>query len=172
MLVDVSEILKEYGGKIPVSGELHLEDTDFLGEEYHFTAPVSITGELSNNGTSLILRAKCDGEVGVHCARCRKPLTVPISFEIDETLSQGEAEDAEEDTDMILFTGHQIDLNDIAANSFLMSISGKFLCKEDCKGLCPHCGADLNQSECGCNRETIDPRWAALAEMMESSDDQ
>ena len=58
----------------------------------------------------------------------------------------------------------------ILINNFLMNVSGKYLCKEDCKGLCSKCGQDLNVGECNCSDEEIDPRWAALAEIMKNSD--
>ena len=51
--------------------------------------------------------------------------------------------------------------------NFLMNVEGKYLCSEDCKGLCQHCGADLNEGDCGCSQENIDPRWAALVDIME-----
>ena len=60
-----------------------------------------------------------------------------------------------------------IDIDDIVANNFLMNVEGKYLCSEDCKGLCQHCGADLNEGDCGCSQENIDPRWAALVDIME-----
>ena len=61
----------------------------------------------------------------------------------------------------------KIDIDDIVANNFLMNVEGKYLCSEDCKGLCQHCGADLNEGDCGCSQENIDPRWAALVDIME-----
>ena len=48
-----------------------------------------------------------------------------------------------------------------------MNVEGKYLCSEDCKGLCQHCGADLNEGDCGCSQENIDPRWAALVDIIE-----
>ena len=61
----------------------------------------------------------------------------------------------------------KIDIDDIVANNFLMNVEGKYLCSEDCKGLCQHCGADLNEGDCGCSQENIDPRWATLIDIME-----
>ncbi len=165
MTIDVSTILKEIGGRIEIDGNVTLSDTDFLGEMYHFNEPVGIKGYISNNGKSLILKAECVGQMDTQCARCMKDITVPVKFEIDENLVQGVGE-TNEDDDVIVFEDVEIDIDDIAANSFLMSIEGKYLCSEDCKGLCPNCGADLNDGDCGCNTDTVDPRWAALVDIM------
>ena len=135
MTIDVSTILKELGGKIDINGDVEMSDTDFLGEMYHFNEPVKVSGSVSNNGKSLILKANCTGHMTTQCARCMKDIVV--------------------------------DIDDIVANNFLMNVEGKYLCSEDCKGLCQHCGADLNEGDCGCSQENIDPRWAALVDIME-----
>lgn len=168
MVIDVSSILKEFGGKITVSGEIVLGDTDFLGELYHFNEPVFINGSISNNGQSLSFKADCSGRMHTKCARCMKDIDVNIEFNVEETLVQDDGS-ISEDSDIILFDGHTVDIDDIVINSFLMSISGKYLCREDCKGLCPKCGADLNEGDCGCERNEIDPRWAALADLMKNN---
>lgn len=165
MTIDVSTILKEIGGRIDIDGEVKLSDTDFLGEMYHFDEPVRIKGHISNNGKSLILKANCTGHMTTQCARCMKDIDVPVNFEIDENLVQDNGEVSDDD-DAILFEDVRIDIDDIAANSFLMNVEGKYLCNEDCKGLCQTCGADLNEGDCGCSQDTFDPRWAALVDIM------
>ena len=146
MTIDVSTILKELGGKIDINGDVEMSDTDFLGEMYHFNEPVKVSGSVSNNGKSLILKANCTGHMTTQCARCMKDIVVDIDFDIEDV---------------------KIDIDDIVANNFLMNVEGKYLCSEDCKGLCQHCGADLNEGDCGCSQENIDPRWAALVDIME-----
>lgn len=165
MTIDVSAILKEIGGRIEIDGEVLLSDTDFLGEMYHFSKPVKVKGSISNNGESLILKACCVGSMMTQCARCMKDIEIPVNFEMDENLVQNNGGTFEDD-DVILFDDTEIDIDDIAANNFLMNVDGKHLCDEDCKGLCQQCGADLNEGDCGCNHDTIDPRWASLIDIM------
>ncbi|MCI8403743.1 MAG: DUF177 domain-containing protein [Clostridia bacterium] len=165
MTIDVSTILKEIGGRIELDGEVYLSDTDFLGELYHFDKPLRIAGHISNTGSCLILTAECTGYVNTRCARCMKDITVPVEFEIDESLAQDDGKESYDD-DVILFGDVNIDIDDIAADNFLMNVEGKYLCSEDCKGLCPKCGSDLNKGDCGCNSENIDPRWSALIDIM------
>lgn len=153
MTIDVSTILKELGGKIDINGDVEMSDTDFLGEMYHFNEPVKVSGSVSNNGKSLILKANCTGHMTTQCARCMKDIVVDIDFDIDENLAQDDGSVSSDD-DVILFEDVKIDIDDIVANNFLMNVEGKYLCSEDCKGLCQPCGADLNEGDCGCSQET------------------
>lgn len=166
MTIDVSGILKELGGKIALDGSVKLSDTDFLGEMYHFNEPVKVNGTISNNGKSLILKAVCSGHMTTQCARCMKEIVVPIEFKVDENLAQDDGSISEDD-DVILFENVNIDIDDIIANNFLMNVEGKYLCSEDCYGLCLQCGANLNEGDCGCSQDTVDPRWSALIDIME-----
>ena len=66
--------------------------------------------------------------------------------------------EAEED----VYSGKEIDLDPILREQLLLALPGYPVCKDDCKGLCPVCGANLNDRECGCDRHVPDPRWAGL----------
>lgn len=168
MTIDVSSILKEIGGRIDIDGSVLLPDTEFLGE-YHFSKPLSVKGSVSNNGKSLTLRTVAEGHMTTSCARCMKEITVPVSFEIDENLARDDGE-VSEDEDIILFHDTSFEIDDIVYDNFLMSIEGKYLCKEDCKGLCPTCGKDLNEGDCGCSDQIIDPRWSGLLDIMKDNE--
>lgn len=169
MIIDVSSILKEFGGRIDLNGEVDVPDTEFFGNSYHFKTPFSVIGAITNNGSTLVLNADCKAEMTTQCARCTKDIDVAIEFEISETLKQGE-ETADEFEDVIVFDGHTVSVDEIVENNFIMNVSARYLCSEDCKGLCPKCGADLNKGKCGCDKEDIDPRWAALAEILKNND--
>ena len=127
MTIDVSTILKELGGKIDINGDVEMSDTDFLGEMYHFNEPVKVSGSVSNNGKSLILKANCTGHMTTQCARCMKDIVVDIDFDIDENLAQDDGSVSSDD-DVILFEDVKIDIDDIVANNFLMNVEGKYLC--------------------------------------------
>lgn len=168
MVIDVSGILKEFGGRLDVNGEVNMPDKSFLGEMYRFNEPLKVLGTISNNGKSLIFKADCTGKMHTSCARCMKDIEVKVNFTIDENLAADDGTISDED-DVILFEGNEVDIDDIVMNDFLMEVPGKYLCSEDCKGLCQSCGADLNEGDCGCNQEFIDPRWAGLAEIMKNN---
>lgn len=166
MLVDLSSIIKVTGAKKELDGHVGFSDTQFLGETYDFPEPLAIKGEIYNNGKSLSLKANVSGYMMTECSRCLKPIKVDVSYDIDELLSRVEDGADPDNDDIIVFEGHEIELDGIAAENFLMNVSGKYLCKVDCKGLCSICGHDLNEGDCGCNHDVIDPRWQALADIL------
>lgn len=165
MVVDVSGILKEFGGKIEVSGEVAIGEFEFSGERYTLEKPLKVNGTFSNNGKALVLTADVEGEMRTRCARCLDDIIVDAGFSVEESFVQSESK-VPEDDDIIVFDGYTIELDDVIKDNLIMNIKGRYLCDEDCKGLCPQCGADLNDGECGCSREFIDPRWSGLADLM------
>ncbi len=170
MIIDLSSIIKDYDGSMEVHVKSDLENTDFLGEEFVFPDGLCVDGKITNNTKSLHLEANVKGKMIVHCARCQTPVEKSVDFDISEILVRDDNTESFVDEDVIVFSGYTLDIDDIVINNFLMNISAKFLCKEDCKGLCPKCGQDLNVGECSCSDDEIDPRWAALAEIMKNSD--
>ena len=170
MIVDLTSVLKETGNKISVNGAIELDDINYLGEDFHFVNPPQIDAVISNNGKSLVLQGTVSLCLKVKCARCMKDIEENLSYELDESLIR-EEDNTDPDGDAVVFSGNEIDLTEIAQTGFFMNVPGKFLCSEDCKGLCPQCGADLNEGDCGCDNEVIDPRWEALKKIMDSNQD-
>ena len=170
MIVDLTGVLKETGNKLDLSGSLDLDDVKYLGEDFHFIGTPLINGSIFNNGKSLILKAKVDLCLGVRCARCMQDLEESFSFELEEALVR-EEDVSDPDGDQIVFTGSEIDLTEIVQAGFFMNVPGKFLCSENCKGLCPDCGVNLNLESCTCKEEVIDPRWESLKKIMDSNED-
>ena len=171
MIIDVSSILKEFGGKISFDDKVEISDLNFGGGNYRFSEPLSVKGGVSNTGGALSLKADVSGVMTTQCARCMKDIDISVEFTISETLMKSDDGDGRngtvpEDEDVIVFEGNTISLDEIIENNFITNLSPRYLCREDCKGLCPKCGADLNEGDCGCEDVEIDPRWAALADMI------
>lgn len=169
MIIDLSEIIRDVDVKIRLDHDIDFEPVEFLGESFTFEKPLHIKGSICNNSKSLELKAKVFGTMGANCARCREPLTVEVRFDIDEVIMQNA--DGLDDEDVIVIEGESIDIKEIVLYNFLMNVSGKYLCSDDCKGLCPKCGVNLNLESCTCDDDEIDPRWAKLAEIMKNSSD-
>jgi uncharacterized protein len=103
------------------------------------------------------------------CARCLDPVIQPVTREFDllyrplgtdagrEELSVTAAE-----AEVGYYQGEGLQLEEALREQVLLSLPLKVVCREDCKGLCPHCGANLNQQQCSCESTVEDPRWAAL----------
>jgi len=111
--------------------------------------------------------------VGLSCSRCLADFSLPLSIPFEATYSEearspeAEGEEAEveltaEAIDLFSFHGRQIDLAGAIEEQVLLALPLRPLCREDCKGLCPSCGADLNRGPCGCAQKPVDPRFAVL----------
>lgn len=112
--------------------------------------------------------------VALVCSRCLKTLESAVTFDLDEeylpTIDIGTGipvilETAESDA-FRLDERHVLDLGEAVRQYTLARTPMKPLCRPDCRGLCPDCGTDLNQQECGCSRQRSDPRWTALREFL------
>ena len=171
MIIDLSDIQKDVGGVMKVFGKAELDNTEFLGEEFVFPDGLCVDGKITNNTKSLQFNANVSGRMIVHCARCMQEIEQPVDFDISEFLVREElSEEIGDDDDAVVFSGEEIDIDELIINNFLLNVPGKYLCNEDCKGLCSKCGKNLNLGVCDCSDDEIDPRWAALAEIMKNSE--
>lgn len=170
MLIDLTEVIKNENGRLTVCEAFDIPGVSFMGEDFDFSGPFKAEGVILNNSKSLQLDMTVSGRARVHCARCNAPIDVDIVFPVKETLAR-ETDQAPEDDEVILYQGTEIELDDVIISNFLMSVPVKYLCKSDCKGLCPECGINLNEHTCDCGKDTIDPRWEKLAEIMKNMND-
>ena len=116
------------------------------------------------------LRAHFDGNFELLCARCLEPVRNPLSGDFDliyrpasvETES-GEHAITEDETEIGYYEKTGLLLEDAVREQVLLSLPGRALCREECMGLCPKCGANRNQAACGCSEAPADQRWNALA---------
>lgn len=116
----------------------------------------SMPGAVLVRGT---VRAPWRGE----CRRCLDETSGTLAVEVRELFE--ERPDPEQTYPL---TGDQLDLEPMARDAVLLELPLAPLCKEDCPGLCPDCGADRNSGDCGCLPEVTDPRWAALDALRDS----
>ena len=158
MICDVSTIMNTEGAVCPFSGCIN---------EFDLTPDVKVLkteldGCIRCTGGVLVLKASVDALVLTSCARCLKEITLPLTFDFSETLVLVGQETTADADSVIFFEGKEIDVGEIAINNLLLNISSKYLCKEDCQGLCSKCGKDLNDGDCGCDFVEIDERWEKL----------
>lgn len=119
-----------------------------------------------------LLRVRLGYRQTLACDRCLAPIEEPVAAELDlmiETTppprhqAEEEVELGEDDLGVLHVEGDVLDTKPLIAEQVQLNIPMKPLCRPDCQGLCPRCGADLNQSPCGCEEPQGDPRWAALS---------
>lgn len=135
-------------------------------EEVECLEPWRIEGQLSNVGGEVLeFEGTVDTRIMMACARCMKPVEVPLHIVIQQRFAKDQASDMEtldQDRDILPMENDRIDLDETILHEVQLGIPMKVLCKEECKGLCPICGQDLNEGQCGCEEDNSDPRWEAL----------
>lgn len=163
MRLNLREILHVPGASLPFSFSLDLSGLDFYGE-HPFRAPVQVSGSVRNVAGALMLQGVAAASLHLCCDRCLKEfdrdLELPVETLLAETLEDEESEE------IVLLDKGEVDLDEVFTTALILTMDSKHLCSENCKGLCPRCGADLNQGPCGCKPE-IDPRLAALGRLLD-----
>lgn len=113
----------------------------------NFDAPVEIKGRIYNRAGVVYLKYSVDFTLLMLCDRCLRELKNNYHFDFEHIVVQSVSIDNDE---YIVADGESINMNDIAVTDLLLQLPSKFLCSEECRGLCMVCGCDLNESECDC----------------------
>ena len=165
MLLNLSTLKDDPGGRIPFQVVLDLHELAF-GGGFPVTEPVTAVGEVRNTADVYVLSGKVTTTLHGACDRCARDVVKPVEFPLHAVLTQELAnDDGEEDPWLFLLEGDCADLDDIVTTTFVLSMDSKFLCQEDCKGLCCRCGKNLNDGPCDCQPEP-DPRLAVLQKLL------
>jgi uncharacterized protein len=158
MYLDCSAIFNSPGLTIPFDYALP-QHYDTLP----FAQPPQITGQMRNKTGVVELTGRVEVHLNVVCDRCAEPVTLTIQVSIWHTMVN--TRESEKSDELILVQGERFLLDELVWEDIVLNMPTKLLCRSDCKGLCPCCGANLNESSCNC-KPAGDPRWEALQELM------
>jgi uncharacterized protein len=167
MQFSIRSILNTPGKRLPFQFTMDLSGVDFDGR-CPVQEPVTVEGEARNTAGMLELSLRAWSMLDCVCDRCAKAFRREKEVSYSCLLAE-EKQDEENDEIVLLEQGEFVDVEDLARTAFILGMDTKTLCSEDCKGLCPRCGADLNLGPCSCKKEA-DPRMAVLAKLLENSD--
>ena len=141
-------------------------------EEVEAVGPVRWRGQIQRLDSGFLLRADLAYDQTLACQRCLGSVTEPVEEEIELLLvrhepgaEEEERELEEEDLGIMVVDGDEVDLRPVLLEQMQLNVPMRPLCREECAGLCPTCGANRNEGDCGCETETTDPRWAGLADL-------
>lgn len=185
MRVNVGPIRRQHGASVPIQERIDSPER-FLDEvEFAPGASLVVEGQVTNTGESYLAEGLIRTELQLECGRCLKPFRWPVHVRFCErfhsedegkpkSLSAFEsAEDDEDEADEIhYFSGDVLDLSPAIREQILIAMPMKPICTEECKGICPTCGADLSEGPCGCADQSLDIRLAPLAEWLKAKEDQ
>ena len=135
-------------------------------------AAIHGTVNLTKLDHEILVRGRLAGELGLACGRCLEPFSEPVETDFALLLvpePQGEVSEDEElsaqQLDLDFYSGEIVDLEAIIREQIILLAPLKPLCQEDCQGLCPRCGANLNLETCSCKTAKSDSPFAQLAKM-------
>jgi uncharacterized protein len=145
------------------------EDVALGAEEGRLTAPVEVSGSVTETSGRFRVKGLITGRLESACTRCLESADrdIRIDFTVDfvspeHFSSAAEHEVAGDDLDLDVLESDSIDITELVREQIVLNIPAQVLCREDCKGICPKCGGDRNLIDCKCEESEIDPRWAAL----------
>jgi uncharacterized protein len=120
------------------------------------------------------LKGRLDTSLEVACARCLEPVVHQVEREFDllyrplgADAGRDELSVTDAEAEISYYEGEGLLLEDALREQVLLAVPLKTICREDCKGLCPHCGKNLNEGQCSCANQVDDPRWEALKDIRE-----
>jgi len=175
LIFNVAQLLKEHVGAVrylPVeTSALSLYDDD----GNHMDAR-NLVGEVkvTRLGDGLLVQGDIRADVDLRCSRCLDDITVPVDARLEEQfkptvdVETGRAikhEEQEEDDAFTIDNVHQMDMSEPIRQALLVALPMRPLCRENCRGLCPVCGANRNNTDCGHHEEPMDSRWEGLREL-------
>ena len=145
MVIDIKRLRLK--GKRGCSFHFDYEADDALLTlpESSFSGAVSVTGELEVDGEDVFVNGEISYSINTVCSRCLTPTVYEKVVPFDEKFSPS-------DDEAYPYYKETVDLTDMVNDKIILSLPYAVYCKDDCKGLCPTCGADLNKGQCDCNK--------------------
>ena len=127
-----------------------------------FTTPVSLEGVVIKEEDIYYVEGTGSFGICMPCSRCLEPVELSVDFKLNEKFGNNAGDDEEIET----FSGDSIDLSSAVMRNILAVMPMKVVCSDDCKGLCPVCGQNLNVKDCGCDTTYVDPRFEILRSLL------
>ena len=147
-----------------VDGSVSPDDPVWEAGDMRPSEPIHVEGRLSAAGPHrFYFSGRMSGATEMPCRRCLEDVRVEVSEE-EHFIFSAEGEEGSDDPDVFPFNpnAYSLDMRPAVREAWLLAAPTYVQCREDCKGLCPTCGTDLNAGECDCEPATIDSRWEKL----------
>jgi len=168
MELNVAKIVEKKGACLSFNFTEEFAPIVFGGEKIDFAKPLLVEGVATNVGSGILVEGRVNTQVIINCSRCLRPVSIDIDtgfteeYVKEDTLSFQERKDAYEKGEIHTYKDNTLEIVDEIMENVLLCIPMKVLCSINCKGICHHCGNDLNIADCNCKDENIDPRFSKL----------
>ncbi len=154
---------------VPFAGTVDLSYMVRWGEA-PFPEPVSVSGTACRKHGQTLVELEAQYTLHTICARCLQPVVRRETADLDYVVMEQLEQDSPQD--WVEAPGGMLDITALVGEDLFLALDAASLCSKDCKGLCPACGADRNQTDCGCSaQKKIDPRFAALSKLLDDKND-
>jgi len=130
-----------------------------------FCAPVKGQAHFKGFADSVLLDAHLTYTTVMPCDRCGEMTSREWVKDFSHILVE-KLSDEQDDDEYIVVPDGRLDLDELLREDILLDLPSKYLCSPDCRGLCPKCGKNLNEGDCGCDRREIDPRLEVLKSLL------
>lgn len=174
MQISISSIKDRHGAALPFEFSIPPDSLTELPTDVRAVSDLEVRGEVTNTGESMLVRADVRGRFAMTCSRCLQTAETVVDMTVRERFRREEeprdeseeAELDEEEADVSYYRGERIDLGEVVREHVALQLPMKPVCREDCRGLCPQCGANWNEEKCDCRQDDVDPRLAVLKSLL------
>ena len=168
MLIDLSEILSLEGKTQVIEVPVSMDSFESKLGSFPVLEKDNLSLTITNTGKKVLkIEAKGRLTIAIPCDKCLREVPTEFGIDHEEELDmKASKEDRIKDLDEINYvTGCSLDVEQLVHNEILIHWPLRVLCREDCRGLCPVCGKDLNEGSCNCDQSSPDPRMAAIRDI-------
>lgn len=167
MILDMLPILNGEKNRIEFSFTMTPDKEDIVCLSFpdiEFIEPISVTGYVKSMAEYMFLHEDVSLKYKTDCARCAEPVDGEISFSFEKDIATDDV--SKDNDDYIFIEDKKLDLIEPTTEQLMLELPSKTLCREDCAGLCPKCGKNLNFGKCNCPEHEGDPRLAILKTLL------
>lgn len=168
MRIDLRKFFSGDGVVQNIDYSFELRDVEIDGAK-PFISPIEVHGTLKSFEGSAELKAELTYDFSMPCNRCMEETLTKCRLSVFHTLVRSIHEDDNES--YIQVEDEAVDLDELLYSDIILELPAKYICKEDCKGICPHCGKNLNKESCNCGKNQIDPRFEVLKKLIDPSNE-
>ncbi|MCR1898149.1 DUF177 domain-containing protein [Irregularibacter muris] len=159
MIIDFSKLIKEEERHINFKDQVEVKEISDKNENIIFVSPLEVVGEGYLEEDTLVLQGNAESKVELSCGRCLEKFIYPLEFSFEEKISVSDKS--------FFITSGKIDFSSILWENIILNLPLQAICSEECKGICPKCGKNLNIEKCYCEDEDIDPRLVLLKDLFD-----
>ncbi|MGL5695069.1 MAG: YceD family protein, partial [Peptostreptococcaceae bacterium] len=152
MIISLDKLNRRETDKIDLNFSQKIDTINYCDSTYKLTSPINVNGKISNTNKGMYLDVDVNFTVLDDCSRCLDEVEVPVDYSIQGFLVKEDYdEDSFEDYDAFIYDGQEVNLLDLIERTVDFNLTAQVLCSEECEGLCPECGGNLNKKGCSCD---------------------